>query len=112
MQGLTMDYQLTLSAIARRAATLSGHVEIVSRGADGTMHRYDYAAMVRRARQCASALARLGVGRGDRVATLGWNTHQHLEAYFAIPALGAVLHTLNPRSGCSSGRREPARPTS
>ena len=97
MQGLTIDYQLTLSAIARRAATLSGHVEIVSRGADGALHRYDYAAMVRRARQCAAALARLGIGRGDRVATLGWNTHQHLEGYFAIPALGAVLHTLNPR---------------
>ncbi len=97
MQGLTIDYQLTLSAIARRAAALSGHVEIVSRGADGITHRYDNAAMVRRSRQCASARARLGVGRGDRVATLGWNTHQHLEAYFAIPALGAVLHTLNPR---------------
>ncbi len=47
--------------------------------------------------QCADALARLGIGRGDRVATLAWNTHQHLEAYFAIPAVGAVLHTLNPR---------------
>src|SRR5688500_3653858 len=97
MQGLTIDYQLTLSAIARRAAALSGHVEIVSRDAEGTLHRYDYAAMVRRARRCASALTRLGIGRGDRVATLAWNTHQHLEAYFAIPALGAVLHTLNPR---------------
>ena len=97
MQGLTIDYQLTLSAIMRRAATLFGGVEIVSRGADGSLHRYDYAAMVGRARQCAVALARLGVGRGDRIATLAWNTHRHLEAYFAIPAIGAVLHTLNPR---------------
>ena len=70
----------------RRAATLFGEVEIASRGADGSLQRYDYAAMVRRARQCADALARLGIGRGDRVATLAWNTHQHLEAYFAIPA--------------------------
>jgi fatty-acyl-CoA synthase len=72
-------------------------VAIASRGADGTLHRYDYASMVRRAQQCAVALAQLGIGRGDRIATLGWNTHQHLEAYFAIPAIGAVLHTLNPR---------------
>ena len=92
-----IDYQLTLSAIMRRAAALSGGVEIVSRGADGTIDRYDYATMIGRARQCASALARIGIRRGDRVATLGWNTRQHLEVYFAIPAIGAVLHTLNPR---------------
>jgi fatty-acyl-CoA synthase len=81
----------------RRAAALFGGVAIVSRDAEGRLHRYDYGAMMRRARQCAVALAQLGIGRGDRVATLGWNTHQHLEAYFAIPAIGAVLHTLNPR---------------
>ena len=92
-----IDYQLTLSAIMRRAAALFGEIEIVSRGADGILDRYDYAAMIERARQCASALARLGIRRGDRIATLGWNTRQHLEVYFAIPALGAVLHTLNPR---------------
>ena len=72
-------------------------MEIVSRLADRSIHRSRYADLVRRSRQLAVALADLGVRPGDRVATLGWNHHQHLEAYFAVPSLGAVLHTLNVR---------------
>ena len=97
MRGLTMDYQLTVPAILRRAEALSGHVEIVGRLPGRLVHRYRYADMIRRAKRLASALKALGVGPGDRVATLAWNHHQHLEAYFAVPSMGAVLHTLNLR---------------
>ena len=75
---------------------LFGERPIVSR--DGsTLHRYRYADMLGRAKQLAGALRDLGVRPGDRVATLAWNGRQHLEAYFAVPAMGAVLHTLNVR---------------
>jgi fatty-acyl-CoA synthase len=97
MRGLMMDDQLTIPAILRRAETLSAHVEIVSRRADRTLHRYCYGDMIGRAKQLAVALRAMGIRPGDRVATLGWNHHQHLECYFAIPAAGAVLHTLNLR---------------
>jgi fatty-acyl-CoA synthase len=97
MDGLMMDYPLTLSAILRRAETLFFSRPVVSRLPDKTMHRYDYAACAARVRKLAVALRRLGIGNGDRVATLGWNHHQHLEAYFGIPAAGGILHTLNLR---------------
>ena len=91
-----MDYQLTVPAIIRRAAMLFRERPIVNR--DGpTVHRYRYADMLGRAKQLAGALRDLGVRPGDRVATLAWNGRQHLEAYFAVPAMGAVLHTLNVR---------------
>jgi fatty-acyl-CoA synthase len=97
MQGLMMDYQLTLCAILRRAEQLFGRKEIVTRLADKSFHRYTYADCVRRAKQLSVALQQLGVQSGDRVATFCWNHHQHLEAYFGVPASGAVLHTLNLR---------------
>src|SRR5215217_3361464 len=74
-----------------------GHKEIVSRRADRSLERSNYAVALARARRLASALERLGVGRGDRVATLCWNHLRHLEAYFGVPSSGAVLHTLNLR---------------
>jgi fatty-acyl-CoA synthase len=91
------DYQLTLPAIMRRAETLFGHKEIVSRRPDKSLHSYTYADFVRRAKRLSVALKSLGVEHGDRVATLCWNHHRHLEAYFGVPAAGAVLHTLNLR---------------
>jgi fatty-acyl-CoA synthase len=97
VDGLIMDYQLTVPAILRRADALYGDREIVSRRPDKSLHRYTYRQMVERAKRLALALSNLGVQRGDRVATLAWNHHQHLEAYFGIPACGAVLHTLNLR---------------
>ncbi len=97
MLGLTMDYPLTVAAIARRAEALYGDRPVVSRRADGTLHRSTWAETLRRAHRLASALRGLGVGPGDRVATLCWNHDRHLEAYFAVPLLGAVLHTLNLR---------------
>ena len=97
MLGLIMDYPLTLQAILRRAEKFSGSTEIVSRLADGSIYRYTYADMILRAKKLAIAFKELGVGPGDRIATLAWNHHQHLEAYFAVPMIGAVLHTLNLR---------------
>jgi len=97
MNGLIMDYQLTVSALLRRAEALFGPKRIVSRLPDKSYHRYTYADMVDRARRLAMALQGLGVQRGDRVATLAWNHHQHLEAYLGIPVMGGVLHTLNLR---------------
>ena len=97
MLGLTMDYPLTLAAVARRAEALFGDRPVVSRRADGRIHHTTYAGVLHRARRLAAALHGLGVRRGDRVATLCWNHDRHLEAYFAVPLMGAVLHTLNLR---------------
>ncbi|MBA3424121.1 MAG: long-chain fatty acid--CoA ligase [Rubrobacter sp.] len=97
MKGLTADYQLTLPAVLRRAEALFGYREVVTRLPDKSFHRYTYADFVRRAKKLAVALGGLGLEKSDRVATLAWNSHQHLEAYFGIPCSGAVLHTVNPR---------------
>lgn len=92
-----MDYQLTLPTILRRAESLFGKKEIVSRLPDKSIHRYTYADLAKRAKKLAVALQQLGIKEGDRVATLSWNHYQHLEAYFAAPCMGAVIHPLNIR---------------
>ena len=97
MRGLMMDYQLTLPTILRRAESLYGKKEIVSRLPDKSIHRYAYEDMFRRAKKLAVALQQLGIRNGDRVATLCWNHYQHLEVYFAVPCIGAVAHPLNLR---------------
>jgi fatty-acyl-CoA synthase len=96
MQGLMMDWQLTLTHVLERARRVFHDQRISSRHAGG-VHRYRFADMTRRADRLAGALTSLGVGPGDRIGTLGWNSHRHLEAYYAIPCMGAVLHTLNLR---------------
>ncbi|HEV2592709.1 MAG TPA: long-chain fatty acid--CoA ligase [Gaiellaceae bacterium] len=97
MNGLMMDFQLTLSHLLQRAEAYHGRKEIVTRLPDKTFHRYTYADSCRRARALAVALNDLGLERGDRVATLCWNHYQHHEAYLGIPCGGFVLHTLNLR---------------
>ena len=97
MNGLMMDFPLTLAAIFRRAEQVFPRREIVTRRNDSSVHRYRYRDFADRTRRLAGALQRLGIRPGDRVATLGWNHHQHLEAYFGIPLMGGVLHTLNLR---------------
>ncbi|MFO0694951.1 MAG: long-chain fatty acid--CoA ligase [Polyangiales bacterium] len=97
MRGTMMDFPLTLTSILDRAKQLYPKNEIVSRRPDKSLHRYTYADFHRRAKALASALHELGVRPGDRVGTLMWNHHVHLEAYFGIPCAGAVLHTLNLR---------------
>ena len=98
LNGLMMDdYQLSLTALVERAERLTPNSTVVSRRGDGSIHRTTLGECARRARHLASGLANLGVARGDRVATLLWNQPEHLELYFAIPCMGAVIHTLNPR---------------
>jgi fatty-acyl-CoA synthase len=94
MQGMMMEYPLTLRPILERANRLFGKKQIVTRvGAEIT--RITYADLYGRVQRLAGALAALGISRGDRVASLCWNHQQHLELYFAAPCMGAVLHTVN-----------------
>nr|MBA2284413.1 AMP-binding protein [Ktedonobacteraceae bacterium] len=96
MQGLMMDYPLTLQHAFNRAVRIFPRKEIVTQ-TEGEPHRYTYGEWGRRSMQLAHALKQAGVAPGDRIATFGWNTYRHLELYFAIPCSGAVLHTLNIR---------------
>jgi len=95
--GLMQTTPLLISGILRYAASAHGGREIVSRLIDEPIWRYDHAGLAARAAQAAHALAGLGVRSGHRVTTLAWNTHRHLELFYAVPGLGAVLHTANPR---------------
>ncbi|MBI4195031.1 MAG: long-chain fatty acid--CoA ligase [Betaproteobacteria bacterium] len=97
MKSTMMQFPLTLVHVLERAEKLFGRSEIVSRLPDRGLHRYSYAEFCRRARALGGALQSLGLERGDRVATLMWNHYAHLEAYFAVPCAGGVLHTLNLR---------------
>ena len=98
MTGLMMDdYPLTLTTAVARAEQLGAGRKVVSRRPDGSLHRTTLGACAGRARQLASALSALGVRPGDRVATLLWNQPEHLELYFGVPQMGAVIHTVNPR---------------
>ena len=97
MLGTMMDFPLTLGHLIERAAGLFPRVEVVTRLADRSLHRTNYAEVGRRARALAEALGAAGLARGDRVATRCWNHYAHLEAYFGIPGAGGVLHTLNLR---------------
>jgi fatty-acyl-CoA synthase len=97
MMGLMQDRPLLISGLLDYAERYHGDVEIVSRTCEGTVLRGTYRTLADRSRRMAQALVRLGVKPGDRVATLAWNTHRHMELYFAVSGLGAVLHTVNPR---------------
>jgi fatty-acyl-CoA synthase len=97
LPGLMQTTPLLISSILRYAASAHGSREIVSRQAPGAIFRYDYAGLARRSAQAAQALADLGIRPGDRISSLAWNTHRHLELFFAAPGMGAVLHTANPR---------------
>ncbi len=87
---------LLLSRLLDRGARLSPDEEIVTMTGSG-VHRQSYAETRARACQLAHALRRRGIAIGDRVATFMWNGRRHLEAYQALPSMGAVLHTLNIR---------------
>ena len=97
MQGLMQDHPLLISTLIRHAAENHGRREVVSRLGDGSIHRTDYASVERRARRLARALETRGIGPGDRVATLAWNTYRHVECFYGVSGHGAVLHTVNPR---------------
>jgi fatty-acyl-CoA synthase len=97
MNGLMMDYSLTLDKILFRARDIYPEQEIVSRMADESISRYKFIDFYKRTVKLMNVLNSLGVKKGDRVATFAWNTYRHMELYFAIPSLGSVLHTLNIR---------------
>jgi fatty-acyl-CoA synthase len=96
MQSTMQPFPLTLASIFRHGRAAYGDSEIVTLREDG-VHRARFHDVAERVGRLASALARLGVRPGDRVATFMWNSQQHLEAYLAVPSMGAVLHTLNLR---------------
>ncbi len=92
------DRPLLISSLLEYAAQYHGDTEIVSRTIEGPIHRYGYREAARRSRGLASALSReLGVGVGDRIATIAWNGFRHFEIYYAVSGAGAICHTLNPR---------------
>jgi len=97
MKSTMMSTPLSVNDIIARADRLFPNSEVASRLPDKTLRRHSYAQIAGRTRALAHALKGLGVGKGDRVATLCWNHHAHLECYFGIPLAGAVMHTLNLR---------------
>jgi fatty-acyl-CoA synthase len=97
MRGTMMDFPLTLPTILERAGKIFPRVEIVSRKPDKSVVRTSYGEFYRRARRLATALTKLGMKPGDRVASMMWNHSGHLEAFFGVPCAGGILHTLNLR---------------
>jgi 3-(methylthio)propionyl---CoA ligase len=97
LAGQMMDRPLLISQCLDYGAEIYPHIEIVSSRVEGDLHRTTYADLAVRARRLAAVLIGLGVKPGDRVATLAWNGHRHLELYYAISGIGAVCHTINPR---------------
>jgi fatty-acyl-CoA synthase len=92
-----MDVPLSTNHFLERAGRLFAANEIVSRLPDKSLRRHTYGEFHARTRSLAAALQKLGLKKGERVATLCWNHHAHLECYFGIPAAGGVMHTLNLR---------------
>ncbi|MBN3929399.1 long-chain fatty acid--CoA ligase [Streptomyces verrucosisporus] len=98
MLSTMQDVPLTVSRILRHGTTVHGKSRITTWTGEGEPHRRTFAEVGARSAQLAHALRdELGVAPGDRVATLMWNNAEHVEAYFAIPSMGSVLHTLNLR---------------
>lgn len=97
MKGQMMNVPLTITEIMRHADRVNGDTEVVSVTYDNPRHRYTLSQAFTRTRQLANALQKLGLKKGDRIATLAWNDYRHLELYYAISCSGGVLHTVNPR---------------
>jgi fatty-acyl-CoA synthase len=95
--GLMQDWPLLVHRIIDHAAIQHGARPVVSRSVEGPIHRTTYAEVRRRALQVAKRLEKDGIGLGDRVATLAWNTWRHFEAWYGIAGIGAIYHTVNPR---------------
>ena len=97
LMGQMMQLPLTVSSLIRHAARHAGDVEIVSKRCEGDLHRSNWAEVEARSRRFAQALSALGVAPGERVATLAWNGHRHVEVYYGASGSGRVCHTINPR---------------
>jgi len=96
-RGLMMDSPLTLTHFFERSRQLFGKKRLATRIPGASLFRYSYAEFSERVARLAGALHTLGIHRGDRVGTFAWNSHRHLELYWAAPLVGAVLHTVNIR---------------
>jgi len=97
VHGKMMAVPLTITEIMRFADRLYRDTEVISLTMDEGVHRSTYGEVFDRANRVAYALSSLGVELGDRVATLAWNDHRHLELYYGVSCSGAVIHTVNPR---------------
>ncbi len=97
MLGLMQNQPLLISSLLEFAQRHHGDGEIVSRRVEGDIHRYTYAQLGERSRQLANALDSLGLGFGERVASIAWNGYRHMELYYGVSGSGRVLHTINPR---------------
>lgn len=97
LQGLMMDTQLNVSQALDYGAEMHGGATIVSATIEGPIHRTTYAETAKRVARLAHAMKALGIGEGDRIATLAWNGYRHFELYYGIGGIGAVCHTINPR---------------
>jgi fatty-acyl-CoA synthase len=97
MKGLMQDRPLLISSLIEHAKAFHPAGEIVSRTVEGPIHRCTYSDIHRRSKQVANALTAMGVKTGDRIGTLAWNGYRHMELYYGVSGMGAVLHTINPR---------------
>src|SRR3569833_1678948 len=97
MLGKMQDWPLRVTRLIDHAAREHGSRELVSLWADRSVTRTDWAGIASDSRKLASALERLGIGRGDRVATLGMNHARHLVVWFGTIGMGGIVHTINPR---------------
>lgn len=97
IDGSMQDYPLTLNRFLDHAARWHGEAEVASAREDGSVARVSYAALRERSLAISSLLAGFGIARGDRVATLAWNSAAHVELWYAVMGMGGVCHTLNPR---------------
>lgn len=97
MRSTMQRWPLTVAAMLRHGASVHGAASVVTAVGSGKIRNRPFAVIAERTARLSNALAGLGIGRDDRVATYQWNNAEHVEAYFAIPAMGAILHTLNIR---------------
>ena len=97
MLGLMQHWPLLISKVIDHAASQFGDQEIVSRLVEGPIHRETYRMLRSRALKLAKTFTKAGIKSGDRIATLAWNTHRHLELWYGITGLGGIYHTVNPR---------------
>src|SRR5690242_16168522 len=96
MLGTMQDRPLTIATLLHHGRTVYGGSRVATFEGERTRHA-SFADVADRAERLAAALRRLRIRAGDRVGTFSWNTQEHLEAYLAVPSMGAVLHTLNIR---------------
>ncbi len=97
LRGLNMDRQLLISSLIDYAGRNHSSTEVVATDSSGAVHRSNWGEIRSRSMQLASALLQQGIHPSDRVATIAWNDHRHLELYYSITGIGSVLHTVNPR---------------